>query len=44
MRMSRIWIAGVMAVGLVATVLAAALFWLMLTRPVAAASFVGGGL
>lgn len=36
------WLVPVAVVGLTATILAAGLFWAVLTRPVAAAQFLGG--
>jgi len=38
------WVVIVAAVGLVATLAASGLFWLMLTQPVAAAGLFGKGL
>jgi putative flippase GtrA len=42
MLISSKWLISVAIVGGAATILAAALFWLLLTRPVAAAQVLGG--
>jgi hypothetical protein len=43
MSVFRVWVVVVVAAGLAASVAAGALFWLVLTRPVAAAALVGAG-
>lgn len=43
MGMHRIVVTGVALAGITASVAAGALFWLILTQPVAAAALVGGG-
>ena len=44
MGMGRLLMIGLAAVGLAASAAAAALFWLMITRPVTLAALVGGGV
>jgi hypothetical protein len=44
MNRTQIWMVVVGVTGIVSSVLAAGLLWLLLTRPVAVATFVGRGL